>query len=602
MFKDYYVLVLLASLASSIPRPVLAQAACEAPAAWFPHATTPEPDFHQPGSNCEFHQWAWQEFLWLTQADANGRIRLLSLPTAEMLFSPGRAPAPLETEMVKRQLKSQILRLAPRVIKQKDPTSISVIHQATTRGVVVDQNGRPIFYTSFVSPEYYEFVRTTKLYLKANYQAASNNLNFPKKAVELKSSWRVVSPGESADGFFTTKAMVPKLLCKDGAGNCTGDNVGVDMTNQEEVTVALVGLHVVGVLEGHPEFVWSTFEHMKNAPDLPAGVPINSPNPVSAEGFTFYRANTAAKDCNVENTTTLSLDVAAQKLSPVTEVFRQFAFGGGDSGDTANIKSLNASVHDQLDAASIWKNYMLVGGVWFANGDDLVPGLNGTQMQQFAVASLQLSNSTMETFSQNPPGNGQSNCFSCHSTRNVQSLGAKNLNISHILRQGLIDREELPRLAAMNLSLKNLESMQEMGFNVARVGAIQESPLWSRPENAAAITSFAQVKELLDKFVADNNIPISFAPHRAFWRTMTHDQFVNGNLPNVTNPDTGEPLKILVVGNADASNLIMSLRGTPGTLFDPDTGLIGRMPPSGPFMADDDIQRVAAWINAGAPE
>src|SRR5262249_12272552 len=66
----------------------LAGAQCAAPAAWFPHATTPEPDFHQPGSNCEFHQWAWQEFLWLTQPDQNGRIRLLSLPTADMLFSP----------------------------------------------------------------------------------------------------------------------------------------------------------------------------------------------------------------------------------------------------------------------------------------------------------------------------------------------------------------------------------------------------------------------------------------------------------------------------------------------------------------------------------
>ncbi len=144
--------------------------------------------------------------------------------------------------------------------------------------------------------------------------------------------------------------------------------------------------------------------------------------------------------------------------------------------------------------------------------------------------------------------------------------------------------------------------MQEMGFNVAELNAIQESPLWSRPDDETRITTYVGVKELLDRFIADNNVPISFAPHGPFWRTMAYADFVNGNIPNVEHPDTGEPLKVLVVGDADASNLIMTLRGTAGTIFDPETGLIGRMPPTGPFMPDDDIQKLADWINAGAPE
>jgi hypothetical protein len=396
--------------------------------------------------------------------------------------------------------------------------------------------------------------------------------------------------------------MVPKLKCTDGAANCTGDTIDVDMTNQEEVTVALVGLHVVGRLEGHQEFVWSTFEHLKNAPDLPAGTPHDSASPVSSTAFTFYRAGKAAKDCNKQDLTSLSLNVAAQKLSPITDVFRQFPFGGGDAADTDNSKSLNDSVHAQLEATSVWKNYRLVGGTWFASGDSLVPGLTPQQTSNLAVAGIQLSNSTMETFSQNPLGAMRSNCFSCHASRNVPTLGAKNLNISHILRQGLIDREELPQIAAMNLSLKNLESMKRVGFNVARMSEIQRSPLWQKPENRSAVTSYAGVKELLDKFVSDNNIPIAFAPHRAFWRTMTHDEFINGNIPNVVDPDTDQPLKVLVVNKAEESNLIRSLRGTAGTIFDPNTGSIGRMPPSGPFMPDDDIQRLADWINAGAPQ
>ena len=69
-----------------------ARAQCQAPMSWFPHASTPEPDFHAPASDCEFHQWSWQTFLWLTQATGPDRIRLLDLPTGAELFLPGKGP------------------------------------------------------------------------------------------------------------------------------------------------------------------------------------------------------------------------------------------------------------------------------------------------------------------------------------------------------------------------------------------------------------------------------------------------------------------------------------------------------------------------------
>ena len=220
--------------------PHITQAQCTAPANWFPHSSTPEPDFDEPASNCEFHMWAWQEFLWLTQATERGRIRLLDMPTEDDLFSPGRAPAPLQMEMVQRRLKTQTLRLFPRMKKAVDPTSIGHIRQAGSRGVVVDRNGNPLYYASFVSPEYYEFVRTNKFFLRANYLAAAGDLNFPKKAVELKSSWMIVPEGASSDGYFTTTAMVPTLTCLDGNEGCSGANVVVDMTRQRTVELSLI--------------------------------------------------------------------------------------------------------------------------------------------------------------------------------------------------------------------------------------------------------------------------------------------------------------------------------------------------------------------------
>ncbi len=586
-------------------------AQCTAPPGWFPHATTPEPDFHMPTSNCEFHQWAWQEFLWLTQPVDGGRIRLLNLPMEDDLFSPGRAPAPLDSVTMKARLANQPLRLVPRAMKSATEVSIGHIRQATSSGVLVDADGAPVFYASFVSPEYYEFVRSNKFYLKSNYVAAPATTNFPKKAVELKSAWKIVPDGASAAGFFTTKAMVPKLKCLDGGATCTGANVIVDMTDQQQVMVALVGLHVVGVVEGHPEFIWSTFEHVRNAPDLPIGVDPNSTNPVTAENWTFCPSGAPANQCNQANAGTVSFASATGKLSPVTSVFRQFAFGGGDAGDTANIKSLNQSVHSLLEIDSIWKNYMLVGGNWFKPESQLVPGLTGTTIQPHVTGSVKLSNSTMETFTQTffP------NCFSCHATSRSPTSGipAMNMNLSHILKQGLVDREQMELLAGLNMSLTEFSTIKsevsaDLQFAdgdipmLSMLSALKSRNLLAPGIAGPEISSYVGVQKLLDDFVTNNNIPIQFSPHGAFWRNMTRDQFVSGNIPNVPHPDTGEPMKILIVNNSENSNIIMSLRGTPGTVFDPATGLIGRMPPSGPFMPEPDVKRLAAWIDAGAPE
>jgi hypothetical protein len=378
------------------------------------------------------------------------------------------------------------------------------------------------------------------------------------------------------------------------------------MTHQQEVTVALVGLHVVGRLDGHPEFVWSTFEHVNNAPDLPPGVDPASPNPVSNRNWTFYANATPANQCNQPNAGSVALNSMTQALTPATNVFRQFAFGGGNGDDRGNIESLNQSVRNSLIAEkSLWANYMLVGGAWFFDGNALAPGMDGTAIQPNVAGSVQISNSTMETFTQQPGGAAnRANCFSCHNTKRdvTHQLPAKNLNLSHILMNGLVEREETQQLLRLKLTRNQLGDLRQANVSLEQVAALTRTGLLApRTATAPALVSYADVQALFEKFVRDNNVPIQFAPHGAFWRTMTYDQFINGNMPGVLDPDTGMPLKVLIVRDAQHSNIVMALRGSPGTIFDPDTGTIGRMPPSGPFMIDDDINRLADWIDRGCP-
>ena len=118
----------------------------------------------------------------------------------------------------------------------------------------------------------------------------------------------------------------------------------------------------------------------------------------------------------------------------------------------------------------------------------------------------------------------------------------------------------------------------------------------------ATINTYQDLQNFLNNWVQSNGVPINLAPHGDFWNTLTEDQFVNGNVPNVTDPNTGNPLKIMIAGDPDHSNIIMALSGTPGTIFDPNTGSIGPMPPNGPSMSKDDINAIGAWIKAKGPK
>ena len=117
------------------------------------------------------------------------------------------------------------------------------------------------------------------------------------------------------------------------------------------------------------------------------------------------------------------------------------------------------------------------------------------------------------------------------------------------------------------------------------------------------LTSFADVKQLFDDFSKNNNIDNADAPHHAFWDDLTYENFVNGNVPNVTDPNNNNPIPILKKGDGAHSNIIYALSGTQGTLWDPNNPAgFGQMPQGGPYFSSQQIQELSDWITAGCPE
>ena len=395
---------------------------CSASSDWFPHSQTPRPDdsAFESTSNCVFHQWSWQMFLWLTQ-EVDGQPRFLSFASPQSLLG------------------MQQRGMLPRMTKSATPESFEEYLQAGTDGILVDQQGRAVYYSQYLNATLTDFINDNGLTDPAKVRAMNPTLQFPitdkKGSLELKVSWKIVAEGEDVSDMFTMTTEVAKLVNQ-------GGKIVIDLSQTEQVEVALVGFHIGGIVNGHPEMIWATFEHKDNAPNVPAKYEPHTV--ISDQDFTFYKAGTTYANCNRNpaSSSLLKLDEATQILSPITQVCRQYEFGNDpnstDSGietNDANIASINADVAKQMAADDVWRNYFEVGAIWFLDGSKLKPGLN-LEDDKLLTGSLRLSNATIETFTQTQ--SVLNNCFRCHNTQqefppnmSLDPLPATDINISH---------------------------------------------------------------------------------------------------------------------------------------------------------------------------
>lgn len=370
------------------------------------------PNGGSPTSDCDFQVWSWTAFVNVMQTDPATKLpRLLSLPTYDDLKSGNTA---------RFAIGPRTLTLKPRGQK---PKSMGSFEQAGSQGVLIDQNGRAVYYATQMEPIYFGF--TQKYFGPSNYAKASPTLAYPIGATVYKSAWRILADGENPTDAFTTTATID-LLESDGQGGLKTSG-----QTQSGVRVALIGVHVVGVIKDHPEFAWATFEQVKNSPDLPANLSPKSGDPVSQQQFTFYKAGTPANQSNVQPAA-MTINAQTQQISPITNVFRQFAFGGATPAlRVTDIQQINTAFQAKIPEESskigtVFANYKLIGTVWMAP-NTLKPG--DGNMDSEAIGSVDLADSTLETFVQ---GTG-TNCFSCHSTSGGSGYPGKDINISHII-------------------------------------------------------------------------------------------------------------------------------------------------------------------------
>jgi len=404
---------------------------CLAPANWFVMVNntrkTPAPNEGPTSvfannatvSNCDFHQWSWQKFLWLTN-EVNGRP--LFMDSLMQVSSSGQ-----KLDQNKGIILTDTAQASSTTDVLKTPNYASGIPPSTT-----------VYYSIFMDKLLYATMLKYGPIAK-NDPSKVKDITFPVGSLELKTSWIKSSVLKDTTSYFITNGLI----------------------NGVKTRVALLGMHVVGVVENHPEFVWATFEHENLAPayDWSKATPTTDAPVTSKVDYPFFNKTTTATVANITSGNGVYTDVfsvykygvpveKAMKGSFDVQLFMKTSQNGSENFN--NIRTINESVKKQLKG--VWNNYYYNGSLWIntevyvgtksqaALLDSLSYKLSNSAPGKLTRGSVAAYNITMETYVQVGFGKPSSihantvsnlvNCFSCHNTSSENTVSP--LFISHV--------------------------------------------------------------------------------------------------------------------------------------------------------------------------
>jgi len=293
--------------------------------------------------------------------------------------------------------------------------------EAQGNDVLMDQHGSLVYYAIQVNDVYAYFLTGQVGGQIMTSAFPSNQLNMTSisnfaqahgttfstneintMTMEIKSAW-VETNGLDVSQYITMNATIP-VYNKSSTTNWT--------TNGSKLTtLALVGIHVVGTLLGHPEMVWATFEHMDNSPQTAYSyfttgntTKTNAADtgPSTTQNWLFC-ATGSSGPYNKPHMTAAANDTIAAippfNISP-SDTERLDAWGSLPGSFTpTELISINNSVRGQLIPGDVRANYILTGATWTGGAPPIGSIIYG---------STTMANTTLETYQQ------PSNCFGCH--------------------------------------------------------------------------------------------------------------------------------------------------------------------------------------------
>ena len=228
-------------------------------------------------------------------------------------------------------------------------------------GPLIDQQGRYAIFDILMNRQMFDYIMDNHLNTKAGQAAnADLSVDFPAGqnirtrrlafgAFMLKVSWKILSPAEKqARNFHMVDALVlmPPPDDPNAKRQCLPETLG------------LVGFHAVHKTVSRPQWIWTSFEHIKNVPDKDevAANKLNGP-------YSFFSADCGDR-CPVVNAT------PPRPWDPDPKLALRFRSDDSFKSQivretplTNAAKNMNKIFQSMLQN-SVWKNYMLLSTQW----------------------------------------------------------------------------------------------------------------------------------------------------------------------------------------------------------------------------------------------
>jgi hypothetical protein len=351
-----------------------------------------------------FDDFSWRSFVALnwpadTSGDRRGvpdrsrKIGDLSLPTvwgtwkADFeLFQP-KGAAPTEWDSYQAVNPCEVEGWAapvdnhPKILAQF--SKIGGLNQA---GFGVDgpplaaQNSSYLRYEVRINRLEHDFIRGRKLYLAENLPKDSDPpLAFTNNSIEVKGAWREVHDDELSavrDRYYMVKSRVMNPV----KGVC------------EDKNMALVGFHIVQKTPNLSQWVWSTFEHEDNVPELGGALghpfSLNNGDPTQ-QRMTPATAPPPLGPKNLPQDKPAAMQVV--RLNPIA----------------SSTQETNARYRAALKG-TVWEHYKLVMTQWPT--DTTKPGGAPFPNAQQPQPPTNTANTAMETYFQQT----SQSCMTCH--------------------------------------------------------------------------------------------------------------------------------------------------------------------------------------------
>jgi hypothetical protein len=378
---------------------------------------------------CDFYKWSHQMFLWITSPQ--GQSIVLDSPAFYDVNFDSSGNAIYMPNTVGAGVTKKVRSFALRGTK---PQNFQPGGQAGGGDTLLSLNGSLVYFGIHANDVYAWFntaVSNGALPASLSFPSSQAELNnivaYAKQnaatlndanalTLELKTAWVDAATLKNPQSYITTSANVPNYIGK------IGDTTWTISTTQPTITktLALVGMHIVGTVQGHPEMVWATFEHRNNAPDdtyyasFGASTAIQKVPYNSAGSWTFMTPGGAkAGALNAMMTVNSAGNIVATTGNTIkaNNVYRAMPWGNLPTAASANnngqLITLNRTIRNTLNnLGDVRGNYFQVGAVWTQNGS--IPNSPTDTAKQ--IGSKRLANSTMETYHQKD----KLGCFACH--------------------------------------------------------------------------------------------------------------------------------------------------------------------------------------------